>query len=358
MSALEARFRLPLGHFLLDVAFAAPGRGVTALFGRSGTGKTTTLRCMAGLVRAPEGTMRLGGACWQDSGRGVFLPAHRRPVGYVFQEPRLFPHLTVRSNLDYGWKRVPPADRRVSREDTVALMGVTPLLDRDPAGLSGGERQRVAIARALLTSPALLLMDEPLAGLDAASRAEILPYLERLHEELAIPVIYVSHVLDEVARLADHVVLLEAGRVRGSGPLAEVSTRLDLPLARAPDAEAVLETTVARHDEAFHLTHLAFAGGELAVARVARPVGARQRVRVQARDVSLTTARQTGTSILNILPARVTDVAADGPAQVLVRLDAGGAPLLARITRRSAHLLDIAPQRSLYAQVKTVTLLD
>jgi molybdate transport system ATP-binding protein len=358
MSDIEARFALQLGAFALDAAFTAPGRGVTALYGQSGSGKTSVLRCLAGLERAPQGWLRVNGSWWQDEEQDYFLPTHRRPIGYVFQEASLFPHLSVRANLEYGQRRVPAERRRVAFDQAVTLLGVAPLLDRGPARLSGGERQRVAIARALLTSPKLLLMDEPLAALDARSKADILPYLEHLHTELSVPVIYVSHAPEEVARLADWLVLLEDGRVRAEGALAELMTRLDLPLARGDAAEAVIEATVGAHDEQFHLTYLDFPGGRITAPREDLAVGARARLRVSARDVSLTLAPHSGSSILNVFPVRVTGLAEERPGQVMVRLDAAGAPLLARVTAKSVAQLGLTVGMQVYAQVKGMALLD
>jgi molybdate transport system ATP-binding protein len=358
MSGLRARFAQRLGGFALDVDFQAPGRGVTALFGPSGAGKTAVMRCVAGLEHAPGGYLALNGECWQDDERGVFLPTHRRSLGYVFQEASLFPHLSVRRNLEYGWRRVPPAERRVAFDQAVEWLGIAALLGRDPARLSGGERQRVAIARALLTSPRLLLMDEPLAALDLDSKAEILPYLQRLHDQLAIPVLYVSHSPDEVSRLADHMVLLQQGRVAASGPLRELLARLDLPLAHGDEAGVVVDTVVAGHDEAFHLTWLDFSGGRISVARRPCAVGGELRLRIHARDVSLALEQPRRTSILNIFPARVAALAEDHPAQLMVRLDANGTPLLARITRKSASVLGLRPGMTVYAQVKSVALMS
>lgn len=353
---IEARFRIARGDFVLDVDVTFPARGVTAVFGPSGCGKTTLLRAIAGLERDRKGFFRVGDVLWQDSGR--FLAPHRRPLGYVFQEASLFPHLSVRRNLEYGLKRVPKSQRRVTVSEAVELLGVEDLLQRPPEGLSGGERQRVAIARSLLTSPGLLLMDEPLSALDRASKREILPYLERLHDELAMPVVYVSHAPDEVARLADYLVLLDAGRVRAAGPIGELLTRLDLAREQGAEAESIIEAKVAGHDEVYHLSYLDFAGGRFSVARHALPIGHHARLRVLARDVSITLQPQTDTSILNIFPAIVDDLVEDGPAQMLVRLDMGGTPLLARITRKSASVLDLAPGKQVYAQVKTVALLE
>ncbi len=354
--SIEARLRLAYAAFTLDVDLDLPGRGVTALFGPSGSGKTTLLRAIAGLERAPGGRLVVNGETWQDE--GVFLPTHRRPLGYVFQEASLFPHLTVLGNLEYGERRVPAAARRVSLAQAVELLGIGHLLARRPERLSGGERQRVAIARALALSPRLLLMDEPLAALDMKLKREILPYLDRLHDALEIPVLYVSHAPDEVGRLADHVVLMEAGRVAASGAITALTTRLDLPLAHGDAAAAVVEAVVAGHDAAYELTFLDFPGGRLTLPRHAVEVGQRVRLRIQARDVSLTLEPQTGTSILNILPATVTGLAADSPGQVMVGLDVGGAPLLSRITRKSADALGLAPGRAIHAQVKGVAILD
>jgi molybdate transport system ATP-binding protein len=356
MSGIEARLRLSLGQFTLDSTFEAPPQGVTALFGRSGSGKTTLLRCFAGLVRG-EGVLRVNGDVWQDSEAGVFVPTHRRPLGYVFQEKSLFAHLSVRKNLEYGLKRIPRAQRRVVFDDAVTLVGVAPLLSRTPQQLSGGQRQRVAIARALLASPRLLLMDEPLASLDLASKSEILPYLERLHAELSVPVIYVTHSPDEVSRLADHLVLLEQGRVRAAGPLLDLLTRLDLPLVHE-DATAIVEAAVAEHDATYHLTWVEFPGGRLTVPLADQTPGHRVRLRIHARDVSLALEKNTRTSILNILPARVVEIATEDAAQLLVKLDLGGTALLSRITRRSGDLLGLEPGLTVYAQLKSVALVD
>lgn len=247
-SGIQARFRLDYADFSLDVDLQLPGRGVTALFGHSGSGKTTLLRCVAGLERSDQGELTVNGERWQNSAQNLFVPPHRRPIGYVFQEANLFTHLSVRRNLEFGMRRVPAPQRRVALEQAVELLGIDHLLERMPDRLSGGERQRVGIARALLTSPRLLLMDEPLAALDLKRKSEILPYLERLHDELDIPVLYVSHSPDEVARLADHVVLLEQGRAIAQGELRETLARLDLPTAFSDDAGVVIEGEIAGHD--------------------------------------------------------------------------------------------------------------
>ncbi|MDD5058794.1 MAG: molybdenum ABC transporter ATP-binding protein [Sideroxydans sp.] len=356
MSEISAQFQMQLDTFALDASFTAPSVGVTALFGPSGSGKTTLLRCIAGLEKA-RGTLQVNGATWQDE--KTFLPVHQRPLGYVFQEASLFPHLSVRANLEYGLKRTPPAERKVPLEQVVEWLGLGRLIERgDPAKLSGGERQRVAIGRALLTSPRILLMDEPLSALDSTSKQEILPYLERLHRELNIPVLYVSHALDEVARLADHLVLLEKGRVIASGALHETLARLDLPLAHFDDAGAVLEASVAQQDETYHLTRLDFPGGQLWVGKVEQPFGTRVRARVLARDVSIATQPPQGSSINNILNARIAEIRDEGPHKVMLRLQVGDAhTLLSRITRRSRDQLGLTEGMFVCAQVKSVALM-
>ena len=355
---LRARLRLTRGAFRLDVDLDLPQRGISALFGHSGSGKTTILRAIAGLERAPGGYVALGGEVWQDDARGVFVPVHRRALGYVFQEASLFPHLSVRANLEFGRRRVPVHERRFDLAPVTDLLGIVSLLERRPDGLSGGERQRVAIARALLASPRLLLMDEPLAALDLRRKLEILPYLERMHEELAIPIVYVSHAPDEVARLADHLVLLDDGKAVASGPLTETLARVDLPPSFADDAGVVLDTILAGHEEDA-LSRLEFAGGALLVGRRREAVGTHLRCRIHARDVSLVLDRPQGTSIVNRLPAVVTAVAAtDTPGHVLVQLRMGESPLLARITERSRRELGIAPGLRLWVQIKGVALLN
>jgi molybdate transport system ATP-binding protein len=353
---IRARFALGFPGFALDVDLALPGRGVTAMFGPSGSGKTTLLRCIAGLERSPGGRLSVNGAVWQDE--QTFVPTHRRPLAYVFQEPSLFAHLSVRGNLDYGVKRVPAALRAGGQDAAIELLGIGPLLERATQDLSGGERQRVAIARALALKPRLLLMDEPLASLDLARKREILPYLKRLHDELHIPVLYVSHSADEVARLADHLVLLDHGRVLAQGGLQQTLARLDLAEAFGEDSGTVIDATVAAHDDADHLSRLDFSGGSLLVSRCAEALGQRVRARVRASDVSLSDRAPAGSSILNIVPARVLELGStETPGHVLVKLDVQGTPLLARITTRSCRLLQIEAGRSVWAQVKSVAVM-
>ncbi|MCW8807768.1 MAG: molybdenum ABC transporter ATP-binding protein [Rhodanobacter sp.] len=353
------RIRLALRRpgFALDLDLTLPARGITALFGPSGSGKTSCLRAIAGLDRVAGAHIAIGDEIWQDDRRGLFVPTHRRAVGYMLQEPGLFPHLSVRGNLDYGFRRA-GRPTTVDQAGIVAMLGIGALLDRRPDALSGGERQRVAIARALLSRPRLLLLDEPLAALDAARKAEILPYLARLHETLAIPALYVSHALDEVARLADHMVLLGGPHGVHDGPLPQMLARLDLANEFADDSGVLIEGTIASHDDIDHLSRLDFDGGAIFVARRPEPVGQRLRYRIHARDVSLTLAPPEATSILNIMPAVVVAAAAtDTPAHLLVRLQAGGTPLLARISQRSWKALQLAPGSQVWAQIKSAALL-
>lgn len=353
---ISARFHIERAEFSLDVDLTLPGQGVTALFGHSGSGKTTCLRAMAGLERATNGYFALGEEVWQDEARGHFLPPHLRALGVVFQDAGLFPHLSVRGNMEFGQRRTRGASL-LSVADVADLLGIAHLLERSPQQLSGGERQRAAIARALLAAPSILLMDEPLAALDLRRKHEILPYLERLHRDLDIPVIYVSHAPDEVARLADHLVLLDNGKAVASGPLNDVLGRIDLPAAFADDAGVVIETRIVAH-EADDLTRLAFSGGMIFVSRRSEAVGTTLRCRIHARDVSLALAPQALSSILNCVTATVIDLApTDTPGHVMVKLETGGEPLLARITRRSAEKLEIRSGLVLHAQIKAVALL-
>ena len=358
-TGIRARLRRDFGDFDLEVDLTLPGRGVTVLFGASGCGKTTLLRCLAGLEPAARGHLSVNGEVWQDDESGRFLLPHRRAIGYVFQDAALFPHLSARRNLDYGQRRVPAEARRIAFDQAVDLLGIRPLLERLPNKLSGGERQRVGMARALLTSPRLLLMDEPLAALDVGLKREILPYLERLHDELDIPVVYVTHSPEEMARLGDFLVLMERGRVRGQGPLPTMLGDLAMLSAFAEEPGAVFEAVVAGHDSENGVTRLEFAGGQLFVPLRGEPVGRRVRCRIVPSDVSLTLTRAADSSILNILPATVAEM---GPVsetgQVIVRLDAGGVPLLARITRLSCIRLDLTPARRVFAQIKAVAFLD
>ena len=358
MTEIQARFKLDRPDFSLEIDVSLPGRGVSALFGPSGAGKTSCLRAVAGLDRPYSSYIEVNGSVWQDDARNFFMPTHDRPLGFVFQEASLFPHMNVRRNLEYGMKRVAAARRRVSLEYVVELLGIGPLMERAPESLSGGERQRAAIARALATSPNLLLLDEPLAALDIKLKSEIIPYLERLHDELDIPVLYVSHAPDEVARLADHLVLLERGRVVTSGPLNSLLTRLDLPLAGGDSAGAWIEGEVIGYESNYHLLSIAFRGGQFHLPSKPRRVGQRVRLRIQARDVSLSLEKRTDSSIINILPARVIDLRDDALGQVMVALALGKSRLLCRVTRKSANTLELCPGKDIYAQIKGVAIVD
>ncbi|MDA0349889.1 MAG: molybdenum ABC transporter ATP-binding protein [Verrucomicrobia bacterium] len=355
--SIEAKFKISKFPFELDVELSIPSTGVTAIFGDSGAGKSTMLRCMSGLERATNGFFKIGESIWQDETTNIFRPTHRRSLGFVFQEPTLFPHLNVQKNLLYGFNRTPEAERNVQLDEAIEWLGIAPLLQRRTTALSGGEKQRVSIARALVTSPKLLLMDEPLASLDIRARNEILPYLEKLHQRLSIPIIYVSHAIEEVARLADWLVLLNEGKVTASGAIAEVLTRSDLPLANADHAISVFDATVQSIDESFGLTTLNVAGNPFVLPRVDLAVGAKLRVTIQARDVSITKTAPQNTSILNILPCRVSCITDPGGSQVVVKLEANGIPLLSRITKKSTEHLGLQVGSYVFAQIKSVATL-
>ena len=354
--SLDVDIAMRLGAFALQARFATDP-GVTALFGRSGSGKTSIVNAIAGLIRPQRGRIAVDGAVLFDSERGIDLPVHRRRVGYVFQEARLFPHLTVRQNLLYGRWFTPRAERVAGLDEVVGLLALAPLLGRRPNRLSGGERQRVAIGRALLASPRILLMDEPLASLDAARKAEILPFVERLGHELRLPIVYVSHALEEVARLASTVVLVAEGRIADSGSTAEVLTRMD-SAGRSGRFEtaSLLEVRVAGHDEGFGLTRLDHPAGALVVPELDLPVGASLRLRIRARDVAISMAPPQGLSIRNVLRGRVARLVPMPPALVEVELDLAGSPLAARITRRSAVELGLVPGSEVWALIKSAAL--
>jgi molybdate transport system ATP-binding protein len=364
-AAIEANFSGALGAFALDVVFAAPARGITALFGPSGCGKTTVLRCMAGLSRL-TGRLKVADEIWQDDATGTFLKPHQRRVGYVFQEASLFPHLSVRSNLLYGARRAGKdgGPKPLSLDDAVSLLGIGPLLERAPNVLSGGERQRVAIGRALLSRPRLLLMDEPLSALDRPTKEEILPYLEALHESLSIPIVYVSHDIGEVERLADTLVLLSKGHVRAVGPLAALEADPTLPLLRAPEAAVTLEGRVSAIDDHYALTSLAVGGATLHVPGRRGRLGSTWRLRIGASDVSLVHKPVVETTVLNCLPVRIVSIAPpngdDAQVNLVVAIgeDGSGDKIVARVTRKSCDMLALKPGLSLYAQIKSVALMS
>jgi len=352
---LEVSVARRLGAFGLEAAFASDG-GVTALFGRSGSGKTSVLNAIAGLLRPERGRIALDGEPMFDSAAGVNVAAHRRRIGYVFQEGRLLPHLTVRQNLLFG-RRFARAPDTVALDKVTELLGLATLLERRPHDLSGGEKQRVAIGRALLADPRLLLMDEPLAALDAPRKSEILYYVERLRDELRVPIVYVSHSLDEVVRLADTVVVMSEGRVLDSGPVDETMARMELrPYLGRFEGGAVIEARVAEQDLEMGLARLDFPGGALYAPDVDALVGERVRVRIRARDVSLATVRPESISMLNVLPGTLKALGESAGASVDVQIDVAGTILLARVTRKSVAALGLAPGRPVYALVKAVAI--
>ena len=351
---LEVDIRHRLGELAIDAQFTT-GPGLVALFGRSGSGKTSIVNILAGLVEPNHARVMLDGTALVDTERGVFVPRHKRRIGYVFQDARLFPHLTVRQNLLYGRFFSPPAEAGPAIEHVVDLLGIGNLLDRRPARLSGGEKQRVAIGRALLAKPKLLLMDEPLASLDEQRKAEILPYVERLRDGSGLPIVYVSHSIGEVARLASTVVLLSDGRVAAVGPTGDVMQRLDLlTLTGRSTAGSIIEATVDSHDEKFGLTVLRSRAGLWRVAQINAGAGTPVRLRVRARDVILTRTAPDQVSALNVLQGTVTAIGAQDGSSVQVRLDCSGDALMARLTRYSVHHLALAPGMPVFALVKSV----
>jgi len=357
VSDIRGCFSTTLGDFSLEVDFTFPARGITALYGRSGSGKSTLLRCFAGLEQC-NGFLQVLGDIWHDNDTSRFTPTHKRPIGYVFQHANLFPHLSVKENLLYGWKRIEPQQRRIHYEEVIEWLGLEALITRSPEKLSGGERQRVAIGRALLTSPQLLLMDEPLAALDVISKEEILPYLEQLHRHLAIPVIYVSHSLKEIVRLADHIAWIDKGRIIAAGSLSQMVSRFDFAQENEDEAGAVIECSVMQHDNNYHLTELNSDYGPLWVRQLNYQEGEQVRLHIRASDVSLVRHRVEESSVLNILPVQIEAVAEPVKGQVLVRLRSvhNSSALLARITQRSCEQLQLAAGQQIYAQVKGVVL--
>lgn len=353
--AIELRFQHRYPGFELDVDLRLPGRGITALFGPSGCGKTTLLRCLAGLERPDQGELRVNGQLWQSERR--FIPTHRRPLGMVFQEPSLFDHLSVAGNLDFALKRADDGEPAMSRDAVIELLGLSTLLARRPAQLSGGERQRVAIGRALLVNPALLLLDEPLSALDAERRADILPRLEQLRADFGRPILYVSHAADEVLRLADQLVLLSDGKVAASDALSTLLQRPDDPLHLGDQNAVVLDGHRVERDERWGLMRLAVGELSLWLADDQQPLHSTARLRILARDISLTLSEATDSSMLNRLPAQILDITDLDASRALVRLTSQGQTLLAQLTRRSINRLGLQPGLTVWAQIKTTALL-
>lgn len=355
---ISAAFSGRRGDFALDVSFEAPMQGITALFGPSGCGKTTILRCMAGLDRM-AGRLKVGSEIWQDDATGMFRRTHHRPVGYVFQEASLFPHLSVRKNLLYGAPRAKSqaSSGTLGFDDIVSLLDVGHLLERSPAGLSGGERQRIAVGRALLSQPRLLLMDEPLSALDRQTKDELLPYFETLHQELAIPILYVSHDIAEVVQLADRMVLLARGKKVAEGPLVEILERLDLhPATGRFEAGVVLTARIDAQDETFHLTRLDHHGQAFTIPAVDLPLGEEVRLRVRARDVALSTEKPAAMSIRNIFEGHIVEIREEpGTAFAETLIDIGGGRLRARITRAAVADLSLEIGKPVFALVKSIS---
>jgi molybdate transport system ATP-binding protein len=352
---LEAKFKITYPEFSLNVDLNLPAKGVTVVFGPSGSGKSTLLRCLSGLERAPSGFLKLADQVWQDE--GIFIPIHQRKIGSVFQESRLFPHLNIQGNLLYGYQRTPLVERNLHLDEVVQVLGLGNLLKRYPEKLSGGERQRVAIGRALLTSPNLLLMDEPLASLDMQRKAEIIPFIKKIEDEFETPIIYVTHSMNEVLQLVDTMVILNSGKVVNWGPVEEVFSDVQLRDA-VGDGQlgAVLETTVSEHDDEFGLTRLDFMGQALSVPKQNIPMGKKLRVHIHSKDVSLATAAPVGTtSVLNILKAKVGKIGAVDPNgySVDIELDAGR-PILATITRKSLSNLNLQIGQPIFAHIKAI----
>ena len=352
---IECKIKIQLESFMLDANFSIPDRGITVVFGPSGSGKTTLLRAIAGLEKSDDGFLKIGDSVWQKG--EDFLATHKRQIGYVFQDAALFDHLDVKGNLNFVIKRAIGL-----KEDFIEsihnLLEIKTLLNRKTTQLSGGERQRVAIARALLTNPKILLLDEPLSALDLKRKNEILPYLDSIHNDLEIPILYVTHSQDEMSRLADHLLLIEDGNIIGSGPVNDMLTRFDMPLSHGGDAVSIIEAEVLKRDSEFNLMHLDFLGGQFIVPDNSFPVQTKVRIRVVARDVSLTKSKQVDTSILNIFPAMVQEIVNEGEAQVMVRLQIKDTILLACITRKSSYKLRLEKGSEVFVQVKSVAILS
>lgn len=363
-SELRIALELPRAGFTLSVDLCLPSQGITVLFGPSGSGKTSILRAVAGLERARGGRVCLGPENWQDDAAGIWLPTHRRPLGYVFQEANLFAHLDVMGNLRYGLDRAVSAGRGAdgsspsgheALQQAIALLGIEHLLQRRADTLSGGERQRVAIARALATRPRLLLLDEPLSALDPARRQEVLPWLERLRDEARMPMLYVTHSVDELARLADEVVVLDQGRVSAQGRVSDVMSDATGPLVMGDEAAALLEAVVEERSPEWHLCRARFDSGDLWLRDAGHPLGHPVRVRVLARDVSLAVQEPRGVSVQNVVQGVVESLTEGAhPSQRMVALRCGHSRILSRITRRAAHELGLQVGTPVWAMIKAV----
>ena len=363
MNSIHLQIQLNRSAFMLDVDLQLPGQGITAILGASGSGKTTLLRAVAGLEKNQQGRIQIGAHVWQDTQQGIDLPTWQRPLGYVFQESSLLPHLTVSDNLNFGLKRAlktsgnAQPDAAKALQASIELLGIGNLLQRMPDQLSGGERQRVAIARAIAMQPQLLLMDEPLASLDAARRQEIFPWLSKLRDELKMPMLYVTHSADEVARLADHLVVLDKGNVKAQGPVSAVLTQVVNPVVVGEDAGALIAGHIGQVDKQWHLSRIDFEGGCVWMRDAGLPVGKAVRIRILARDVSLATSEPQNTSIQNQLRGTIQSITPDAhPSQVMVVLKCGAEEVMARVTKRAVDELGLLVGQPVWAQVKSVAL--
>ena len=360
---IHLQINIARSAFQLNLDIQLPGQGITAIFGPSGSGKTTLLRAVAGLEKNPQGLIQIGENIWQDTKQGIYIPTWQRPLGYVFQESSLLPHLSVAENLNFGLKRVlksansAPTAANKALQASIELLGIGSLLQRMPAELSGGERQRVAIARAIAMQPQLLLMDEPLASLDAARRQEIFPWLARLRDELKMPMLYVTHSAEEVTRLADHLVVLDQGHVKAQGSVSAVLTQVVNPVVVGEDAGALIAGCIGAVDAQWHLSRVDFDGGCIWMRDAGLPVGKAVRIRILARDVSLAISEPTNTSIQNQLRGSIQSITSDPhPSQVMVVLKCGAEEVLARVTNRAVNELALQVGMPVWAQVKSVAL--
>jgi len=360
---IHLQINIARSAFQLNLDIQLPGQGITAIFGPSGSGKTTFLRAVAGLDKNPKGRIQIGTNIWQDTKQGIYLPTWQRPLGYVFQESSLLPHLSVTENLNFGLKRALKSASRAQIEAnkalqaSIELLSIGGLLQRMPNELSGGERQRVAIARAIAMQPQLLLMDEPLASLDAARRQEIFPWLARLRDELKMPMLYVTHSAEEVTRLADHLVVLDQGHVKAQGSVSAVLTQVVNPVVVGEDAGALIAGCIGAVDAQWHLSRVDFNGGCIWMRDAGLPVGKAVRIRILARDVSLAISEPTNTSIQNQLRGSIQSITSDPhPSQVMVVLKCGAEEVLARVTNRAVDELALQLGMPVWAQVKSVAL--
>ena len=358
MSAGHCNISLRRKDFSLHAEFEIPARGVLGIVGHSGSGKTTLLRCIAGLENDASGQIMLNGQYWLNAEHN--LPTHQRNLGYVFQDSRLFPHKTVEKNLDYGVRRsrVSVTNNAVNHEHLLELLAIRHLLQRKPDEISGGEKQRVAIARALLRSPDILLMDEPLASLDDFRKQEILPYLEKLHDELSIPMIYVSHSLEEVSHLCDYILVMEQGRIAFAGDINTALVDASSPLSRASNAAAMLECVVIKQDNEYRTSTVQTSSGNQFIVQGAMVTGRKVRMLIRASDVSLCLNKPEDTSILNVIAGSVKDIDVDKDLRATLRVDCGGDQLLARITSLSLSKLKLSVGTKVYAQIKAISIED